>query len=78
MKIIIISIILSLLILSILTDTKINYFFGAFGAMTAVLILVFKYTILEFIASIQLAANDSSWRLGEHGEVRSRRRRHRD
>lgn len=55
---IVISIILSLLILSILSNTKITYFFGAFGAMTAVLILVFKDTILGFIASIQLAAND--------------------
>ena len=55
---IIISIILGILILSILANKSIMYFFGAFGAMTAVLLLVFKDTILGFIASIQLAAND--------------------
>lgn len=55
---IIIGIILGILILSIAADKSIMYFFGAFGAMTAVLILVFKDTILGFIASIQLSAND--------------------
>ncbi len=55
---IIISIILFLLILSILAKTSIGYFFGAFGAMTAVVILVFKDTLLGFIGSIQLSAND--------------------
>ena len=55
---IIISIILFLLVLSILAKTSIGYFFGAFGAMTAVVILVFKDTLLGFIGSIQLSAND--------------------
>jgi len=55
---IIISIILFLLSLSILAKTSIGYFFGAFGAMTAVVILVFKDTLLGFIGSIQLSAND--------------------
>ncbi len=55
---IIISIILILLILSILAKTSITYFFGAFGAMTAIVILVFKDTLLGFIGSIQLSAND--------------------
>jgi len=55
---IIISIILFLLVLSVLAKTPIAYFFGAFGAMTAVLILVFKDTLLGFIGSIQLSAND--------------------
>ncbi|GAB1445126.1 mechanosensitive ion channel [Flammeovirgaceae bacterium] len=55
---IIFGIILGILILSILANKSIVYFFGAFGAMTAVLLLVFKDTILGFIASIQLAAND--------------------
>jgi miniconductance mechanosensitive channel len=55
---IIISIILTLIILSILAKTKITFFFGAFGAMTAVVILVFKDTLLGFIGSIQLSAND--------------------
>lgn len=55
---IVIGIILGILILSILANRSIMYFFGAFGAMTAVVLLVFKDTILGFIASIQLAAND--------------------
>ena len=55
---IIISIILFLLVLSILAKTPISYFFGAFGAMTAVVILVFKDTLLGFIGSIQLSVND--------------------
>tara|TARA_R110002072_G_scaffold60506_4_gene153517 strand:+ start:1232 stop:2485 length:1254 start_codon:yes stop_codon:yes gene_type:complete len=55
---IVIGIIIGILILSILANKSIVYFFGAFGAMTAVLLLVFKDTILGFIASIQLAAND--------------------
>jgi len=55
---IIIGIILGILSLAILTDQELTYFFGAFGAMTAVVLLVFKDTILGFIASIQLAAND--------------------
>ena len=55
---IIIGLVLGILILSVLADRSIMYFFGAFGAISAVLILVFKDTILGFIASIQLAAND--------------------
>lgn len=55
---IIIGIILGILILAILVNKSVIYFFSAFGAMTAVLLLVFKDTILGFIASIQLAAND--------------------
>ena len=55
---IVVGIILGITILSVAFDKSVFYFFGAFGAMTAVLILVFKDTILGFIASIQLAAND--------------------
>lgn len=55
---IVIGLILGILILSVVADKSIMYFFGAFGAVSAVLILVFKDTILGFIASIQLAAND--------------------
>lgn len=55
---IVVGIILGILMLSILANRSIMYFFGAFGAMTAVLLLVFKDTILGFIASIQLSAND--------------------
>lgn len=74
---IIVGIILGILILSVLANKSIMYFFGAFGAMTAVLLLVFKDTILGFIASIQLAANDmirvGDWvameRYGADGDV---------
>ena len=74
---IIISIIIILLLLSILAKTKITFFFGAFGAMTAVVILVFKDTLLGFIGSIQLSANDmirvGDWitmeRYGADGDV---------
>jgi hypothetical protein len=34
------------------------YLLSAFGAMTAVLMLVFKDTILGLVASIQMSAND--------------------
>ena len=46
------------LVISVLVGKSPIYFFSAMGAMTAVLILVFKDTILGFVASIQLAAND--------------------
>lgn len=55
---IVIGIITFLMVLSVLANKSIMVFFGAFGAMTAVVLLVFKDTILGFIASIQLAAND--------------------
>jgi len=55
---IIIGIVLGVLALSVLADKSVGYFLGAFGAMTAVILLVFKDTILGFIASIQLSAND--------------------
>lgn len=55
---IIIAGLLIILLISILANKSIMYFFGAFGAISAVLILVFKDTILGFIASIQLSVND--------------------
>ena len=74
---IIIGIILGILILSTLANKSIGYFLGAFGAMTAVILLVFRDTILGFIASIQLSANDmirvGDWvqmdKYGADGEV---------
>ncbi|MFT5602635.1 MAG: miniconductance mechanosensitive channel [Flavobacteriales bacterium] len=45
-------------ILSFLLDKSPLYFFSALGAMTVVLLLVFKDTIMGFVASIQLSAND--------------------
>ncbi len=47
-----------IIILSFLLDKSPLYFFSALGAMTVVLLLVFKDTILGFVASIQLSANN--------------------
>ncbi len=46
------------LALSILLGKSPLYFLGAFGAMSVVLLLVFKDTILGLVASIQISAND--------------------
>jgi miniconductance mechanosensitive channel len=48
----------SIIFLSIAFDQSPVYFLSAMGAMTAVLLLIFKDTILGFVGSIQLAAND--------------------
>ncbi len=53
-----------IILLSILFNKSPLYFFSALGAMTVVLLLVFKDTILGFVASIQLATNDMV-RLGD-------------
>src|SRR5690606_10500861 len=55
---IILYIIAFILILSVLLDKSPVYFLSAFGAMTAILLLVFKDTILGLVASVQLSAND--------------------
>ena len=55
---IVIGIIATVLILSVLVSKSPIYFFSAAGAMTAVILFVFKDTILGFIASIQLSVND--------------------
>ena len=47
-----------IVVFSIITGKEIAYFLGAMGALSAVLLLVFKDTILGFVASIQIAAND--------------------
>lgn len=47
-----------ILILAILMDRSPMVFLGGLGAMTAVLLLVFKDTILGFVASLQIASND--------------------
>lgn len=47
-----------IIILSILLGRSPIYLLGAFGAMTAILLLIFKDTILGFVASIQIATND--------------------
>ena len=48
----------AILILSILLGKSPLYFLGAMGAMTAVLLLVFKDTILGLVASIQMSVYD--------------------
>ena len=47
-----------LLTFSILSGKDLVYFFTGLSALSAVILLVFKDTILGFVASIQIAAND--------------------
>jgi len=47
-----------IIILSFLLNKSPLYFFSALGAMTVVLLLIFKDTLMGFVASIQLSAND--------------------
>lgn len=49
---------MSLLVISVVFRIDMKGIFTALGALTAVLILVFKDTILGFVASIQIAANE--------------------
>lgn len=49
---------LIILMLSIATNQSPVFFLTSLGALTAVLLLVFKDTILGFVGSIQLSAND--------------------
>jgi len=55
---IVVSIIFIILMLSVLTKQSPIYFLTSLGAMTAILLLIFKDTILGFVGSIQLSAND--------------------
>jgi miniconductance mechanosensitive channel len=48
----------AVLILSVLLGKSPIYFLSAFGAMTAILLLVFKDTILGFVASVQISSSD--------------------
>ncbi|GBD84030.1 miniconductance mechanosensitive channel YbdG [bacterium BMS3Abin02] len=48
----------AVLIVAVFTNQSPWFFISGIGAATAVLLLVFKDTILSFIASIQLASND--------------------
>lgn len=47
-----------ILVLSVLLGKTPIYFLSAFGAMTAILLLVFKDTILGLVASVQMSSND--------------------
>ncbi len=59
-----------IIIVSILIGKSPMYLFSALGALTAVLILVFRDSILGFVASIQLASNDMI-RVGDWVSVES-------
>jgi miniconductance mechanosensitive channel len=59
-----------ILILSVILDESPMIFLTGLGAMAAVLLLVFKDTILGFVASIQLSANDMV-RIGDWIEMPS-------
>ena len=56
--------------LAILTDQEVGYFVTGLGAMTAVLLLVFRDTIMSLVASVQLTQNDMI-RVGDWIEVPS-------
>lgn len=47
-----------IILISILTGKNPMYFIGGMGAASAILMLVFKDTIMGFVASIQVSAND--------------------
>ena len=48
----------AILLFSVLFGKSPMFFLSAFGAISAVVLLIFKDTILGFVASIQLSAND--------------------
>ena len=56
--IIIAYLIASIIIFSILTGKSVGTFLTAMGAASAIILLIFKDTILGFVASIQVSAND--------------------
>jgi miniconductance mechanosensitive channel len=60
----IITIVFVVILLSVLTNQSPLFFLTSLGAMTAILLLVFKDTILGFVGSIQISANDML-RLGD-------------
>lgn len=49
----------AILILSLLTGKEIGTFLAGLGALSAVLLFVFKDTILGFVASVQITINDT-------------------
>jgi miniconductance mechanosensitive channel len=48
----------AILIIARLVDQPVGYFLGGIGALSAVVILVFRDTILSLVASVQLTSND--------------------
>ncbi|MDY0015110.1 MAG: mechanosensitive ion channel [Bacteroidales bacterium] len=55
---IILYIIIAILIISIFIEQSPLYLLSAFGAMSAILLLIFKDTILGLVASVQISSND--------------------
>lgn len=55
---IVLYIIVFILVLSVMLERSPIYFLSAFGAMTAIILLIFKDTILGLVASVQISAND--------------------
>lgn len=51
-------IVAALLVIGIVTDKQVGLLLSGLGAMSAVLILIFKDTILGFVAGVQLSSND--------------------
>ncbi len=58
----------AIFILSILLGKSLPYLFGTLGAASAILLLIFKDSILGFVASIQVSANDTV-RIGDWIEM---------
>lgn len=67
---IILFVIVGVLIVSIVSDKSPAVIFAGFGAATAVILLIFKDSILGFVASIQLAAYDMV-RIGDWIEMQN-------
>lgn len=73
----IITLVFIVILLSVITNTSPTFFLTSLGAMTAIILLVFKDTILGFVGSIQISANDmlrvGDWvtmeRFGADGDV---------
>jgi miniconductance mechanosensitive channel len=73
----IVTIVFAIIMLSVITNQSPTFFLTSIGAMTAIILLVFKDTILGFVGSIQLSANDmvrvGDWvtmeRFGADGDV---------
>jgi len=59
------------IVLSIILQKNLTSFFAGMGAMAAVIMLIFKDTILGFVAGVQLSANDMV-RLGDWIEMPGR------
>lgn len=68
---IILSIFFVLIMLSILLSRELGYFLTGIGALSAVLLLIFKDSILGLVGGIQLTANDMV-RIGDWIEMPSR------